>query len=358
MLKGAPKKAASTGAVMAALALLAAPGALASTVSVSGGNTVRVGETGNEVNRVTVSYEAGMDQFRVVDSSANLAPSGTCLAVNVHTATCPGAGIKTVSIDTDDQNDTIALDPSVPSTVTGNLDGGSGNDTVSGHGTVDGGSGNDTVIGSPLADTIRGGSGRDTVDGRNGPDDIAGGSGTDTLVYPADRTTPVNVTVGAGNGNDGGAQDQGSGRRDTVRGDIEVVIGTALGDLLAGDSSSETLVGAAGDDTLIGNNGSDTLLGLEGNDLILGGHGRDILKGWIGADRLFGGPDGDRVSGGPDGDLVVGNGGRDILKGKGGIDFLQAKDGVRDLRIKCGRGDNRAERAKRDRHLDPKPRSC
>ena len=184
MLKGAAKKAASTGAITAALALLAAPGALASTVTVSGGNTVRVGETGNEVNRVTVSYDAGMDQFRVVDSSANLAPSGTCLAVNVHTATCPGTGIKTVSIDTDDQNDTIALDPSVPSTVTGNLDGGSGNDTVSGHGTVDGGSGNDTVIGSPLADTIRGGSGRDTVDGRNGPDDIAGGSGTDTLVYP------------------------------------------------------------------------------------------------------------------------------------------------------------------------------
>src|SRR4029079_14859498 len=109
-----------------------------------------------------------------------------CLPVQCHTAPWRGTGIKPVSIDTDDQNDTIALDPSVPSTVTGNLDGGSGNDTVSGHGTIAGGSGNDTVIGSPLADTIRGASGRDTVDGRNGPDDIAGGSGTDTPLYHAD----------------------------------------------------------------------------------------------------------------------------------------------------------------------------
>jgi Ca2+-binding RTX toxin-like protein len=358
MLKGAARNAATIGAMATALSLLAASGALASTVTVSGGNTVRVGETGNEVNRVTVSYEAGPNRFRIVDSSANLAPSDSCLAVDAHSATCPGTGIKTVSVTTDDQNDTIALDASVPSSVAGNLDGGSGNDAVSGHGSVNGGSGNDTVIGSPLADTIRGGSGRDTVDGRNGPDDIAGGSGTDTLVYAADRATPVNVTVGDGNGNDGGAEDQGSSRRDTVHGDLEVVIGTALSDLIVGDWSSETLVGGAGDDTLIGNNGGDRLLGLEGSDLILGGNGGDVLKGWLGADRLFGGRDRDKVVGGPDGDLVVGNKGRDVLKGKSGIDRLRAKDHYRDRKISCGAGANGLEGAKRDKHLDPKPRSC
>src|SRR4249919_1298050 len=54
------------------IALTLAPAALASTVTVTGGNTVRVLESGSEVNRVTVSYDAGMDLYDVVDSAANL----------------------------------------------------------------------------------------------------------------------------------------------------------------------------------------------------------------------------------------------------------------------------------------------
>lgn len=351
------KKGLLAGALGVLVALIAAPGAMASTVTVTGSNTIRAAETGSETNRIAVSYNGATDLYTVRDTAANLTPSGACTAVDAHTATCPGAGIKTISVDTDARDDTIALDPSIPSTVAGNLDGGPGNDTVKGHGTLDGGSGNDAVVGSPLADTLRGGSGRDALDGGNGPDDIAGGSGTDSLTYAA-RATPVSVTIGSGDRNDGGIEDQGSGRRDTVRGDVEVLIGTAKGDFLAGDSSSETLVGAAGDDTIIGNNGGDRLLGLEGNDLILGGNGGDVLKGWLGADRLFGGRDRDKVVGGPDGDLVVGNKGRDALKGKGGIDFLRAKDGFRDRKISCGSGPNKREGATRDRSLDPRARSC
>ena len=354
------RKASFTGIIGVCLALIAAPAAFGSTVTVSSGNTVRVLESGNEVNRVAVSYDAGTDLYTVVDSAANLTPNGTCVAVDAHTATCPGAGIKTISVDTDAQNDSIAMDLStIPSTVTGNLDGGPGDDSISGHGTLMGDTGRDQITGSPLADTARGGSGNDLIDAGDGPDDILGGSNTDTLVYPASRTTPVNVTVGSGNYNDGGAEDQGaSGRRDTVHGDIETVVGTPQGDLIAGDSSSETLIGGAGDDVLSGNNGSDTLLGLEGNDVLVGGNGHDLLQGWLGADRLFGGPDGDRLKGGPDDDLLVGNRGSDILKGKGGIDFLRAKDGFHDLRINCGPGDNGAEGATRDKHLDPRARSC
>jgi Ca2+-binding RTX toxin-like protein len=343
----------------AGLALTLVPQATASTVTVSGGNTVRVLESGSEVNRVTVSYDAGLNLYTVVDSAANLTPSGTCTAVNAHAATCPGTGIKTISVDTDAMSDSIAMDlGTIPSTVTGNLDGGPGDDSVSGHGTLNGGSGNDLIHSSSLADNVRASSGRDFIDAGDGPDDIQGGSGTDTLIYPASRTTPVNVTVGSGNFNDGGAEDQGSGRRDTVHGDIEAVVGTPQGDLLAGDSSSETLVGDLGNDILSGNNGNDTLLGLEGDDVIVGGEGRDLLRGWLGADRLFGGQGDDRVSGGPDGDLVVGNLGSDVLKGKGGIDFLRAKDGTHDFRIKCGPGSNRAEDATRDKRLDPRARSC
>jgi Ca2+-binding RTX toxin-like protein len=353
------RKVSFTGILGFAITLALAPAALASTVTVTNGNTVRVLESGSEVNRVTVSYDAGLDLYTVVDSAANLTPSGTCTTVNAHTATCPGAGIKTISVDTDAMSDSIAMDlGTIPSTVTGNLDGGPGDDSVSGHGTLNGGSGNDLIHSSSLADNVRASSGRDFIDAGDGPDDIQGGSGTDTLIYPASRTTPVNVTVGSGNFNDGGAEDQGSGRRDTVHGDIEAVVGTPQGDLLAGDSSSETLVGDLGNDILSGNNGNDTLLGLEGDDVIVGGEGRDLLRGWLGADRLFGGQGDDRVSGGPDGDLVVGNLGSDVLKGKGGIDFLRAKDGTPDFRIKCGPGNNRAEGATRDKRLDPRARSC
>jgi Ca2+-binding RTX toxin-like protein len=353
------KKGLLAGVIGLVWALVVASGALASTVTITGGNTVRVSETGSEVNRVVVSFASGTDLYTARDTVANLAVAGaTCTAVDAHTATCPGAGIKTVSVDTDAQNDSIVLASSIPSTVMGNLDGGGGNDSVSGHGTVNGGSGDDVVTGSALADNIRGGSGRDSLNGGDGPDDIAGGSGTDTLFYPADRATPISVTVGAGDGNDGGIEDQGSGKRDTVQGDVEGVAGTPQGDLIGGDSSGEMLIGGLGDDTLVGNNGNDTLLGLEGNDLLFGGNGHDLLRGWLGADRLFGGANGDTVSGGPDDDLVVGNRGRDALKGKGGIDVLMAKDGARDRKIRCGPGANKRERAKRDKRLDPKPSSC
>jgi Ca2+-binding RTX toxin-like protein len=360
MTKGSMKTRLAAGAIGMLATLAMAPSALASTATVLNANTVRVFESGNEVNKVSVSYDAGTDLYTVVDSAANLTPSGTCLAVDAHTATCPGAGIKTISVDTDDMADSIAMDlNTIPSTVLGNLDGGSGNDAVSGHGTLTGGSGNDGIVGSSLADNARGGSGRDQIDPGDGLDDIFGGSSTDAVGYPANRATPVNVTVGSGNFNDGGIEDQGSnGRRDTVHGDVEVVIGTQQADLIAGDSSSETLIGGVGNDVLDGNRGNDTLLGLEGDDILVGDEGSDLLRGWTGADRLFGGRGNDRVSGGPDGDFVVGNSGHDILKGKSGIDFLRAKDGTRDFRIKCGPGNNRAEGATRDKRLDPRAKSC
>jgi Ca2+-binding RTX toxin-like protein len=367
-------------AAVAALAvgLLFAPGALASTVQVTGGNTVRVTETGNEVNRIGVSYAPGVDLYTVNDAAANLTPSGTCAAVDAHTATCPGAGITRISVDSGDRDDSIALDPvTIPSTVTedlnggsgndsvhganspGTLRGGSGNDLVAGRGALIGDSGNDALSGSPLADSLRGGNGRDLLDGGDGPDDIAGGGGSpDTLLYPAARLTPVNVTVGAGNGNDGGLEDQGSGKRDTVHGDIEAVVGTVAGDTLIGDNSSEILSGMGGNDLLLGNGGNDLLGGFGGDDLMFGQSGHDTLRGSFGNDRLSGGSGDDRLAGGPDNDFLKGKRGSDVMKGKTGIDTIRAHDHTRDVKISCGPGLNSLESAKRDRHLDPRAKSC
>jgi Ca2+-binding RTX toxin-like protein len=324
------------------VALPGAPGALASTVTVSG-NTIRVAETGNETNRITVGYDPGANIYAVNDSAAILTPRGACARADAHTAACPGAGIRTISVDTGARDDSITLDPnSIPTAVTEHLEGGSADDTLTG---------------SAAGGSVRGGNGSDLLNGGSGPDDIAGGRNMDALFYP-DRATPISVAIGFGARDDGGVEDEGPAGRDTVHGDVEALIGTPQNDLLAGDASAETLDGLAGDDTLVGNSGNDTVRGFEGNDLLVGGSGRDLLQGWLGADRLFGGPNRDRVTGGPDGDLVVGNLGRDALKGKSGIDFLRAKDGARDLKINCGPGRDGREGATRDRRFDPRARSC
>ncbi len=326
-----------------AMALILAPQAVASTVTVTGGNTIKVAESGNEINRVAVSYVAATNVYNVADTAANLTPSGTCTPVDAHTARCPGTGIKTISVDAGSRDDSIALDQPIPPTAAGNLDGGPGNDTL---------------VGSPSADKLRGGSGKDSLDGRDGADDIGGGSGTDALIYPATRQNPVGVTIGSGSGNDGGPEDQTGTRRDTVQGDIEVLFGTIGNDLLVGDRSAETLFGLGGDDVLFGNRGNDTLLGFDGSDLYIGGPGNDTSRGGPGDDRLFGKAGADRLAGGPDNDFIRGGSGADVMKGKTGIDRINARDGERDIKINCGPGSKGAEAAKRDKHLDPRPRSC
>jgi Ca2+-binding RTX toxin-like protein len=375
-MQGLTKKALAGATAALGTILIAAPAALASTVTITGGDTVRVAETGNEANQVTVRYDAGTDVYKVADAAATLTPSGTCVMVNAHNATCPGAGIKTVSVATGDRDDSIRLDAAtIPSTITENLDGGaandtirgantpgtltggSGNDVVRGRGTLNGGRGNDMLTGSPLADNLRGSSGRDTLDGGFGADDLNGGSNTDTLVYPG-RVNGVNVTIGSGNFNDGGPEDQTGGRRDTVHSDIEVLFGTDLSDVLVGDRSSETLIGQAGDDFVAGNDGGDTILGFDGNDLLIGKSGSDILRGGPGADRQFGKSGNDRLAGGPDDDFLRGGTGHDVMKGKSGIDRINARDARRDVKISCGPGSNSLEKAKWDKRRDPRPRSC
>jgi Ca2+-binding RTX toxin-like protein len=375
MQEGRMKKAVLTAGAAVAVTLLGAPSAVASTVTVTGGNEVTVRETGDQANQVTVSYDAATDVYRVTDAAATLTPSGTCVMVDANTATCPGAGITRIDVATAERDDSIALDATIPGTITEDLDGGAANDTVTGantpgtlsggpgndsvrgRGTLNGGSGNDQLTGSPLADNLRGSSGRDLLDGGFGADDLAGGSQADTLIYPG-RQNGVNVTIGGGNNNDGGPEDQTGSRRDTVHGDIEIVFGTELSDALVGDRSSETLVALGGDDFVAGNSGRDTVLGFDGNDLLIGQAGGDLVRGGPGADRQFGKSGGDRLAGGADDDFLRGGTGHDVMKGKTGIDRINARDGQRDVKINCGPGPRSLEGAKRDKRRDPRPRSC
>ena len=377
MPEGAIKKAGAVALAALGAILVASPAALASTVTVTGGDTLRVAESGNEVNQITVSVDAEANAYYAIrDTAATLTPSGTCIAVDDHFAFCPRTGIKTIVVQTGDRDDAITLDAAtIPGTISetvdggsgndhvtgantpGTISGGSGNDDVHGRGTLNGGAGGDLLTGSPQADNLRGGSGGDTLDGGFGADDIAGGSQVDTLVY-AGRVNGVNVTIGSGNFNDGGPEDQTGGRRDTVHGDVEVQFGSERDDVLIGDRSPETLVGLGGNDLEVGNGGGDTVLGFDGNDLLIGKDGSDVLRGGPGADRQFGKSGNDRLAGGPDDDFLRGGSGHDVMKGKTGIDRINARDRSRDLKISCGPGPKRLEGAKRDKRLDPRAKSC
>ena len=328
--------------------LIAAAPALASTARISSANRIVVTGQGSERNSVRVSYDLGMDLYTVTDG-AGVTGSDGCVDVDANTVTCPGAGVVAVSVNTGAGNDLIALDrATMPATIAGALNGGSGNDHISG---------------ADADDSLHGGSGRDLLDGGPGADDLRGGRGSD-LAYYGDRVAGVAVSVGAGNANDGNAVDQSGNSRDTVRGDIETVIGSAGGDFLVGDRSDEALVGGEGDDTLLGGRGNDLLLGGGGNDLLSGENGRDLLRGEDGNDRLRGGSGDDRLFGGPGDDIIKGQSGVDVMKGNRGIDRIFARDGTRDKAINCGPGNNRLEKAKRDRgkrnkrNNDPRARSC
>lgn len=90
-----------------------------------------------------------------------------------------------------------------------NLDGGSGNDMMSGgygndvllgqsgNDSVDGGTGNDVVSGHSGFDTLLGGDGDDTLTGHSGADTLTGGSGDDVYLYTAlaDSTTSMRDTI-------------------------------------------------------------------------------------------------------------------------------------------------------------------
>jgi Ca2+-binding RTX toxin-like protein len=302
------------GAVVLAMALALPSGAYASTAEKSG-TQITVSGAGNENNAIRVSHSPATLNYVITDS-VKITPAAPCVAVNDTTVTCPDAGVLTIVLNGGSGDDTLTLDEStIPLTVQGRQNGDQGRDSL---------------IGASTADTQNGGQGEDTLDGRKGGDSMSGGSGRDSVTYAA-SAAGVTVTVGFGNGDDGNANDQSLGGRDTVGSDVEIIAGSAFADLIFGDGSDESLFGNAG---------------------------ADAVRGGDGGDAVIGGPDDDTVVGGAGNDKVVGKAGADIMKGKGGLDRLKGRDGQTDIRINCGSGDNRQEFGKFDRGLDPRPKRC
>jgi Ca2+-binding RTX toxin-like protein len=154
---------------------------------------------------------------------------------------------------------------------------------------LDGGAGNDGLNGNEADDTLLGGAGNDTLDGGTGNDSMNGGLGDD--LYHVDSFKDI-VSELAGQGKD--IIFSKISLDLSVIDHVENLLllgtadltgeGSALDNIINGNSGGNLLDGADGNDALIGGNGNDLLFGGNGNDLLDGGSGNDKMSGEAGND--------------------------------------------------------------------------
>ncbi len=197
--------------------------------------------------------------------------------------TVQGTNLGDVICITGDNNTVYALggnDTVVDNGINNTINLGEGFDIYNGTdgsgGTVDGGAGDDNLTGTPGADELSGGDGDDSLVGGYGNDTLNGGLGADELSGSAGDDS---IYGEAGNDSiDGG---DGSDTVDAGAGD-DSVVGSSGNDTLNGGLGADQLNGEAGSDNLYGEAGTDNLSGGEGNDLVAGGADLDSIDGGLG----------------------------------------------------------------------------
>ena len=238
-----------------------------------------------ESNHLTVSGSAR--EIVLSDSGAAITPGNGCSAIDDHSVRCRPDSLGRydfldgVDVELGDGDD--ELTPTRPDDIGVGVDGGPGNDTLTGDGTLSGGDGNDRLVGGADSDLLDGGRGNDTLDG---------GPGADWLDYE-DRTAPVAIDLATGHAGE-------TGEDDTFVG-MENARGGKGADTISGDDGPNILEANfptddhGGRDTIAGRGGDDDLIGSQDSDVLIGGDGQDHLEGRGGPDRYDGGPGGDVI---------------------------------------------------------------
>ncbi|NQV24715.1 MAG: hypothetical protein HQ518_10130, partial [Rhodopirellula sp.] len=264
---------------------------------------------------LTVQGDSGVNNYTVDSNSKLLRVSEGAASITVATSTTTinvlgGSGADVITI-----NSLLSVNPLVL-----NIDGQADNDTITAFDSnigqvrlfLNGGTGNDTITGSRDNDSINGDGGDDSIVGGLGNDNIDGGDGNDTLDGEAG-----NDTLRGNTGNDSALGGDGD----------DVVFGSFGNDTLLGEAGNDTLSGGFGDDVLNGSSGDDLLAGGQDNDKLLGGSGDDSLDGGTGDDTLRGQADNDLIKGGDGNDQIMADAGNDIVDGGDGNDDIDAGSG-------------------------------
>jgi hypothetical protein len=165
--------------VVVTVALLAgAQAASAATASVVSGTLTYVAGVG-ETNTVSIAYDNAIHGYKFTDTTAGSLVGGPGCGALDQEIDCEDTGIQVIVVNLRDGNDKwtggdIKIVPSV--------DGGAGNDNLSGLGNLSGGDGDDTLTGLDSGTILDGGDGNDTLVGGAGNDSLDGGAGDDLLI--------------------------------------------------------------------------------------------------------------------------------------------------------------------------------
>jgi Ca2+-binding RTX toxin-like protein len=337
-------------------------------------NTLSVSSCGTSCVRfvdagVSIAAGWGLWQDYGCSSPERDVPIGVA-AIGPFTANCEHPSrIDYLLINLEDKDDTLTIDPSLPSSIVTYIDGGTGGDMLSGGPTIDnlwGSVGNDALAGGANCDNLSGQDGNDLLDGGLAADNLNGGNGSDIADYSG-RTAPLFVSLdlhrsgslgpcnGSPLGNDG---EYGEG--DNVSTNVENILGGSGNDALFGNGAANALFGNLGNDRLDGGLGADNLIGDAGIDtadytgrtisvtVSLDGLANDgqpgefdrvalieNVSGGSGDDQLTGDAGSNRLSGGGGRDILDGGLGSDALLGDDQSDLIRAVDGGMDT-VDCG----------------------
>ena len=195
---------------------------------------------------------------------------------------------------------------------------------------INGGNGNDTLTGSHADDRINGSNGNDTLFGRSGNDTLWGDNGNDKLFGEGGDDK-----LWGGNGDD---SLQGGAGNDELGGDNgkDTLIAGSGDDKLYGGNDADTLDAGSGNDVLIGDNGEDQLFAGDGDDKLYGGNdydllaagaGNDLIESDNGVDLIVAGAGNDNITSGNDGDFVDAGSGNDVIDTSNGVDFIAGGKG-------------------------------
>ncbi|MCK1742518.1 calcium-binding protein [Bradyrhizobium sp. 139] len=304
-------------------------------------------------DRVTVNGSAGDDNISVVTSGGSIVVSGLEAQVTIAHADAGdvlgvngGLGNDVINASAIKAGQLFSL----------NLNGGDGNDTITGS------AGNDTVIGGRGNDVANLGAGDDTFiwNPGDGSDTVEGGKGTDTLAFNGANINE-NINISANGGRVLFTRDVAAIAMDlngiehvdfnALGGADNITVGDLSGtgvnqvdlDLGANDGAADTVtinatggndvitvtehdgvitVSGLGQDINIADAGTGDRIvinGLDGDDVVTasGLHGgiQLVANGGNGDDVLIGSPGNDTLAGGAGDDVLVGGGGLDVLDG-------------------------------------------
>ena len=315
-----------------AAALIAPAGASAdSTLTESFGQYTLTSTTAGEVNDYLLAFDpVGLEFVFTERAPGELLDTGVvpgCSGDATAEIRCPWGTIQGVILKPGPGDDAVAGDPSLPSGVFYDFQGGDGDDTLDGSQlpTLEarGDAGSDTITparrtrGSTVGfSLIVPGPGSDTVQESvaqtrviviseplpDGNDRFLGGAGLDEVEYES-RAERVEASA------NGVADDGEAGEGDDIAPSVEVLRSGDGNDLLIASSSVDAqLSGYGGNDELRGGPGDDVLFGGEGDDQLVGNAGDDVF------------PNGDQrfisVGGGPS-EL-----GADVFSGGAGSDTV------------------------------------